>query len=273
MRYLVAIPVFNEARTLLTVLRLVQAYARDILVVDDGSTDRTPQIMRAEKGVFRIRHPDNRGYGQSLSDAFRFAICREYDWLITMDCDEQHEPESIPDFLNAIREDDADVISGSRYLQVHPENDRPPSDRRKINAEITQELNERLGLQLTDGFCGFKAYRVAALEKMELDVNGYEFPMQFWVQAVAHHLRIRELPIRLIYNDPTRSFGGPLDNPQARIEHYRQTLHREIARCVELLPPHAADGLEIARSASSPGKKEPVEATASAARTKCCWCP
>jgi len=250
----------------------VSRYADDILVIDDGSTDHTPTLL-ALQPVEVIRHAENRGYGRSLLDAFRWARVDHYDWLITMDCDEQHEPESIPDFLNAIREDDADVISGSRYLQVHPENDRPPSDRRKINAEITQELNERLGLQLTDGFCGFKAYRVAALEKMELDVNGYEFPMQFWVQAVAHHLRIRELPIRLIYNDPTRSFGGPLDNPQARIEHYRQTLHREIARCVELLPPHAADGLEIARSASSSGTKEPVEATTSAARTKCCWCP
>ena len=145
MRYLVAIPVFNEAETLQTVLRLVRRHARDILVIDDGSTDETPQLLRRQKGVFRIRHLDNRGYGQSLVEAFDFAVAGNYDWLITMDCDEQHEPERIPEFLRAAARDDADIISGSRYLRRFQGNSTPPPDRRAINQKISNLLNELLG--------------------------------------------------------------------------------------------------------------------------------
>jgi dolichol-phosphate mannosyltransferase len=153
-----------------------------------------------------------------------------------MDCDEQHEPAAIPRFIDAIEAGRADVISGSRYLSLADSGDAPPEDRRAINKVITEEINCRLGLSLTDSFCGFKAYRVAACERLSLDVDGYDFPMQFWVQAVAHGLRITEIPVRLIYNDPNRSFGGPLDDPQTRLTHYRRTLKREMRRCAERLP-------------------------------------
>jgi hypothetical protein len=67
--------------------------------------------------------------------------------------------------------------------------------------------------------------------------------MQFWVQAVAHGMTIEELPVRLIYHDPSRSFGGPLDNPTSRLDHYRRTMHREIDRCAAQLPSAAMVGL------------------------------
>ena len=233
MRYLVAIPVFNEAQTLLTVIRHVQSYARDILVVDDGSTDATPELLRAEKGISRIRHLDNRGYGQSLIDAFRFATARDYDWLITMDCDEQHEPDRIPEFVRATERDDVDIISGSRYLRRLSGNSMPPLDRRAINQRVTDLLNEALGLQITDAFCGFKAYRVSALERLDLTVPGYAMPLQFWVQAARRGLRIRELPVRLIYNDPNRYFGGSLDNPDTRLLYYYDVLVHELANQID----------------------------------------
>jgi dolichol-phosphate mannosyltransferase len=166
----------------------------------------------------------------------------EYDWVITMDCDEQHEPAAIPRFLEAASVGDADVISGSRYLDPIPEDDCPPPDRRKINGEITAEINARLGSTLgflTDSFCGFKAYRVEALSLMRLDVDGYAFPLQFWVQAAAAGLRVREIPVRLIYNDMNRSFGGPLDDAASRIMHYREVLHCELQRCADRLPEDA----------------------------------
>ena len=226
-RILLAIPVYNEEQYVERVLGRVLEYVPDVLVIDDGSSDATPSLL-AQFPVEVIRHAHNRGYGRSLMDAFRWAAVDRFDWIITMDCDEQHEPASIPDFLAAIEGDVLDVISGSRYLNVHPENDAPPEERRQINGLITRELNSRLGLSLTDAFCGFKAYRVSALEKLSLDVDGYAFPMQFWVQAVAAGLRIGELPVRLIYNDATRSFGGPLDDHDHRLAHYRSVLAREL---------------------------------------------
>lgn len=243
-RVLVGIPVYNEQKHVAKVLSEVRRYARDILVIDDGSTDQTPMLL-ASQPVEVIRHAENRGYGRSMQDMLRWAAYDGFDWLITMDCDEQHEPASIPGFLTAIQKDDADVISGSRYLLSTALDDAPPSDRRDINRQITEELNCRLGLTITDAFCGFKAYRVTTCEQLSLDVDGYDFPMQFWVQAVAHGLEISEIPVRLIYNDPTRSFGGPLDNPISRLQHYHRTMHGEIKRMAHLLPPEALEGLEV----------------------------
>jgi glycosyltransferase involved in cell wall biosynthesis len=244
MRTLLAIPVYNEEKHVERVLELVLHFTpagTEVLVIDDGSSDTTPSLL-ARFPVEVIRHARNRGYGRSMQDAFRWAAVDGFDWVITMDCDEQHEPASIPRFIAAAEEGGWDLISGSRYLVRELESDDPPADRRAINAQITEELNERLGLRLTDAFCGFKAYRVSALRRLRLDVDGYAFPMQFWVQAVAAGLRIQEIPVKLIYNDLNRSFGGPLDDASVRLEHYRCVLHRELMRMKHLLPARALVG-------------------------------
>lgn len=230
MRFLVAIPVFNERQHVSCVLSRVLRLVDDVLVVDDGSTDGTELILDRTPGIEVIRHPTNLGYGRSLIDAFDYARSRGYDWVITMDCDDQHEPDRLPAFIEQSEQDEADIVSGSRYLINMPDNARPPSDRRRINAVITRRVNQVLGLALTDAFCGFKSHRVAAVERLSLTEAGYAFPLQFWVQAAYHGLRIRELPVRLIYNDPTRHFGGALDEPGLRLQHYLQVFMEELAR-------------------------------------------
>lgn len=230
MNTLIAIPVYNEQKYLPRVLEAVRRYATNILVIDDGSTDATPNILRSASDLSVITHPENRGYGQSLIDAFRYADCRGYDWVVTMDCDEQHEPERIPDFLAAAKRDDADVISGSRYLVSFPGDDDPPVERAGINRNINVLLDELLGLRVTDSFCGFKAHRVSAMRQLRLDEPGYAFPMQFWVECVRAGLRISELPVRRIYRDRNRQFGGTLDDPAARLEHYLDVMVRALQR-------------------------------------------
>jgi glycosyltransferase involved in cell wall biosynthesis len=230
-KILIAIPVYNEEKYVCSVLKEVLKHAPDpprVLVIDDGSTDRTSSLLE-KFPVDVIRHCRNRGYGRSLQDAFYWAGEESFDWLITMDCDEQHEPAAIPRFVAEIEKDDADVISGSRYMVSETDADSPPPDRRAINGQITLEINRILGLRLTDSFCGFKAYRVSAVQQLDLSEPGYAFPMQFWVQAVAKGLRIREIPVRLIYNDLNRTFGGPLNDAKIRLQHYREVLAREIA--------------------------------------------
>ncbi|MBM4107378.1 MAG: glycosyltransferase family 2 protein [Phycisphaerae bacterium] len=242
MRALIAIPVFNEARTLRRVLDAVLIHAGNVLVIDDGSTDGSTRIL-SDYPIDVIRHAVNRGYGRSIRDAFMWARRERYDWVVTMDCDEQHEPSAIPDFLAAAEGDDADVISGSRYLTADAPGDAPPAERVRINRLMTEEINARFGLSLTDAFCGYKAFRVAGLRRLRLTASGYAFPMQFWAQAVAAGLRIRELPVRRIYMDFSRSFGGSLDDPGRRLAHYRRVLHREILRHCHSLPASACDGL------------------------------
>jgi glycosyltransferase involved in cell wall biosynthesis len=231
---LIAIPVFNERKYVEHVLAKVKTFHPDILLIDDGSTDGTAEYLATRSDIHLIRHPENRGYGQSLIDAFAWADTqggRGYDWVITMDCDEQHEPERIPDFVRAIETDEWDLISGSRYLEQRQDNDLPPTDRRSINATITTILNDCYKLNLTDSFCGFKAHRLSAMRKLHLDIPGYAFPMQLWPQVKHHGLRVTEIPVRLIYNDPNRHFGGMLDDAQHRLRHYLDVLcaeHRRI---------------------------------------------
>jgi dolichol-phosphate mannosyltransferase len=233
-RLLIAIPVYNERKYAPTVLDKVRRFHDgDILVVDDGSTDGTADLLAARSDIHLIRHPVNRGYGQSLIDAFRYADRHGYDWVITMDCDEQHEPEMIPQFVREIRTDRWDVISGSRYMEASGADGLPPGDRRAINATITATLNELFGWNLTDSFCGFKAHRVSAMRRLNLTENGYAFPLQFWPQVYEAGLRITEIPVRLIYNDPTRHFGGLLDDAEVRLQHYRDVLCAELRRIRE----------------------------------------
>lgn len=225
-RVLIALPVFNEAAHVGGVLDQVARHNHDILVVDDGSTDATPELLAARPDVRVIRHPVNLGYGAAVRSAFAYAIRHGYDVLVTLDCDGQHEPQLIPDFAAACRE--ADVVSGSRYLRAFPGQSASPEQRRRINRIITAELNRRLHLQLTDAFCGFKAYRVAALESLRLTERGYAMPIEFWVQAVRRGLSIVERPVPLIYLEEKRSFGGSMDDPVKRLRVYRQVLRRAL---------------------------------------------
>jgi glycosyltransferase involved in cell wall biosynthesis len=228
---LTALPVYNEARHIPEVLAEVRRYSQDVLVVNDGSSDDTPNVLAREPGVIVVTHPQNLGYGAALRTAFEFAIKNAYGVLVTIDCDGQHQPRLIPELAAAVfppGEPPVDIVSGSRYLKTFDGNSRPPEERRKINAEITQLVNDRLGLDLTDAFCGFKAYRVEALKRFKITDTGYAMPLQLWVQAAALGLRIVEFAVPLVYLDEKRSFGGSLDDGRRRMAHYQSVLDNEI---------------------------------------------
>lgn len=226
-RFLTALPVYNEVAHVEGVVAEVRRYSPDVLLVDDGSTDGTAEILDRMSGVRVVHHPHNRGYGAALKTAFDYAAEHDYPWLVTIDCDGQHEPQRIPLFVAAAAH--VDIVSGTRYLKNFTGDTPPPPDRRRINWQVSQELNRRLGLHLTDAFCGFKAYRVAALKRLRITEPGYAMPLELWVQAAAAGLRILELPVPRIYLDENRSFGAGLDNATTRLEYYHLVIDRSLA--------------------------------------------
>ncbi len=243
MKMLTAIPVYNEEKHVCAVLQEVRRYSPHLLVINDGSTDRTAELLARLPDIDVVTHPQNRGYGAALISAFEYTLAHDYDVLVTMDCDGQHEPSRIPVLLESIH--DADIVSGSRYLRDFRQNSFAPEDRRRINQIITEELNERLGLDLTDAFCGFKAYRREALARLHITETGWGMPLQLWVQATCAGLRIKEIGVPRVYLDPNRAFGGVLNDADQRLAYYRsvidnalqqartrrETCHGEILRC------------------------------------------
>ena len=258
-RYLTALPVYNEAAFIYEVLDEVRRFSDEVLVVNDGSTDGSAELLSARDDVRVVTHESNRGYGAALSTVFDYADRHGFEMVVTIDCDGQHEPQRIPQFVaachelhrnddefndgecnnrasndvtsngvasNGVNRDRVDIVSGSRYLRQYDSDSVAPVERRRINMQVTRELNQRFNLELTDAFCGFKAYRVSALRKLQLTEVGYAMPLELWVQAAHVGLNIIELPVPLIYLDEERSFGGMLDTPDVRLEYYHLVLDR-----------------------------------------------
>lgn len=231
--FLIAIPVYNEEKyikeVILKVKNNIDIQSADILIINDGSTDKTQQYLGKTDEIITISHVKNEGYGQSLIDGFQYAIKNQYKYIITMDCDRQHEPYEIKKFINSIIRDEYDIISGSRYLNFNPDDkSKVPRDHLNINKKITKKINKLTEYNLTDSFCGFKAYKVLSLKKLKLTEPGYGFPLQLWLQAGKKKLKIKEIPVELIYLDYTRNFFNSFKSSSKRYKYYLKIIEREV---------------------------------------------
>ena len=216
----VVLPVYNEGMTVGRVLDAVrEVFTGSLIVVDDGSNDDTSRVLETRRDVRVLSHGVNEGYGRSLIDGFAFALGMGCDAVVTMDCDGQHEPKHIPEFLTAL-EGACDIASGSRYMEGSTVVGTAPPERRAVNDAVTTAINRVTGWSLTDAFCGFKAYRADALGRLHLTEGGYALPLQVWAEAYRAGLCVVELPVERIYFDGDRSFGQDLDDPVKRLGYY-----------------------------------------------------
>ena len=123
-----------------------------------------------------------------------------------------------------------------------------PADRRYINETITRELNDRLGLHLTDAFCGFKAYRRDALAQLRVTETGWGMPLQVWVQAARLGFRVKEIGVPRLYLDPNRAFGGVLNDATERLAYYRRVIGEALAEPTKASTPWCCEFLPTSRS-------------------------
>jgi glycosyltransferase involved in cell wall biosynthesis len=223
-------PVYDEAATVASVLDAVRdLYDGWIVVVDDGSSDGTADIVSGRTDVLLVRHPGNRGYGASLASGFAAALSLGAVSVITMDCDGQHEPKHITEFCEKLVSCGADIVSGSRYLPGSTATGEAPAGRQAVNRAVTDAVNAVTGWGLTDAFCGFKGYTASALRRVRVDEPGYAMPLELWARAWRAGLTVCEMPVERIYSDGDRSFGQDLDDPERRMAYYMDVWRRALA--------------------------------------------
>lgn len=158
-RVLVAIPAHNEEATIADVVARVRAAlpSCDLLVVDDGSRDATPSIVRRE-GVTLARHPCNLGYGRAIQTAIKYALRHDHDVLVTLDADGQHDPAQVPGLLETFTAASWDLAVGSRYVKTRSYAG-VPVDRRLGMQTFSLTVKAFTGTRILDTTSGMKAFR------------------------------------------------------------------------------------------------------------------
>jgi glycosyltransferase involved in cell wall biosynthesis len=225
----VLVPSFNEAGVIESVLDDIRVrFDGVVIVVDDGSTDGTSELLAVREDLTVFQHEANMGYGQALIDGFTHANDLGCKRVVTMDADGQHEPAHIDQFLAQLGPE-CDVISGSRYHPSSGALGEVPKDRLHINRVVTEEVNRVTGWGITDAFCGFKAYCLKSVLELELREPGYAMCMEFWAKAWLAGKHVREVPIERIYLDHSRSFGLGLENADDRLSYYLRVWRETLA--------------------------------------------
>lgn len=204
-RVLVVVPAYNEELTIGSVVALAKKYG-DVLVVDDGSMDRTSEIAR-EAGAVVIRHERNMGKGGALKTAFEYAIEKGYDVVVTIDADGQHNPDEIPLLLDPIIKGEADLVIGSRYLSGSKK--EIPLYRR-FGLWVLNKSTKVAASVDVDSQSGFRAMNRKALERLDLNSDGYSIETDMVVKASERGIRLMEVPIGVRYDVPRKHKKNPL---------------------------------------------------------------
>ncbi len=201
MKVIALIPAYNEEATIAEVLVKTKPFVDGIIVVNDGSTDRTAQIAQGQ-GAIVVSHVINRGLGAAIGTGFAAAKKLGADVVVTLDADGQHDANEIAKFVEAI-EAGADVVIGSRMLTKSG----MPLHRRVANIIGNFVTLILFGAWVTDSQSGFRAFTTYALGKIEVKTNRMEVSSELIAEARRHKLTLVEVPIKAIYTDYSLSKG------------------------------------------------------------------
>ena len=194
----IVMPAFNEAKRMGSVLSdLKKAGYKNIIVVDDGSTDDTINIAK-KRGVYVLSHVLNRGQGASLQTGIDFALSKGADIIVTYDADGQFVIKEIISVIEPIIKNEADIVLGSRFLGAAKNIPLSKKIVLKIGVVVVFIL---YGIKITDSQCGFRALSRRAAEKIYLSYDRMEHAAEFFLEIMRNNLKYKEVPVTVIYDE------------------------------------------------------------------------
>lgn len=192
-RVWVVIPASNEEKHIKEVIKNTKKFTNNILVVDDGSKDKT-SIIAEKSGAFVLRHIVNLGKGSALKTGCEYAVKKGAEKIVVLDADGQHDPKEIPEFVKAL--DNADIVFGYRRL-----NKKMPLILRFGNWFIFFMTKFLFRLKIVDTQCGYRSFTADAYNKIKWDAADYSMESEMIANASKTHLKYSQIPIETIYSD------------------------------------------------------------------------
>lgn len=204
----ILVPTFNNDKTLENLIRNLLGFTSNVLVVNDGSTDETSEILQKFPDLETLEFTENRGKGAALNEGFKLAGQLGFKYAISIDSDGQHFPEDIIIFLEALEQKPADeeiLVIGARKMD-HKDIPGKSSIGNKVSSFW---FWVETGIKLEDTQCGFRLYPLEMINSLNLSTSKFEFEIEVLVKAAWQGAKISNLPIRVYYP------------PGERITHFR----------------------------------------------------
>jgi len=191
----ILLPAYNEEVAIASMILLSSRYADEVIVIDDGSTDRTAEVSELA-GATVLRHSTNQGKGVALKTGFTYA--KNFDIIVTIDADGQHNPSEIPSLIKPIEDGQADLVNGSRY--INGKDTSTPKYRRVGQTVLDTATNMASGVKLTDSQSGFRAFSSVCFKYFNFDPEGFGIESDMLIEASNNNLRIMEVEITVRYD-------------------------------------------------------------------------
>ena len=199
MKITIGIPAYNEEKNIASIITKLKKITDSIIVCDDGSSDMTSEISK-NLGAVVISHKKNMGYGAAINSIFQKSKEMKSDLLVTFDADGQHRVEDIEKVVEPIKNNNADLVIGSRFLD---EKSHIPNYRKIGIKVITQITNASIKKKLTDSQSGFRAYNKQVLSQISPSDMGMGISTEILIKSSSKGLRIMEVPITVLYEGNT----------------------------------------------------------------------
>jgi len=189
----VVIPARNEEKNIAEVIRKTKKFSENVVVVDDGSDDKTSGVAK-EQGAVVLKHIVNLGKGAALKTGCDYVLKKGAEKIVVLDADGQHDPKEIPNFVDALEK--ADIAFGQRKL-----NKKMPFVFRLGNWMIFNITKLLYKMKVFDTQCGYRAFRADAYKKIRWHAMDYSMESEMIANAGKHNLRYAQIPIDTIYSD------------------------------------------------------------------------